>query len=136
MGPGVTITADARATLAAALTAACDPVPVYEVRPTELAVPCVFLDVAGRHAADDDGAPLIVVTFPVVAIVDGTDEAQLRQLDVLGDQVWSTAVELSGYPTSAIADVTDVGGPRLRSLTTAVDVIVAHLTLCSQESAA
>jgi len=133
MGAGMSITAEARQTLAEALGVAVAPVPVFDVRPLELVTPCVYLDVAGRRAADDDGAPLIVVTFPVVAVVDGTDEAQLRALDVLDDQIWDAALELSGEPVSAVADDLDVGGPRLRALITVVDVVVAHLTLCAEK---
>ena len=130
----MSITAEARQTLADALDAALD-VPVFAYRPGELVAPCVYLDVAGRRAADDDGAPLIVVTFPVVAVVDGADEAQLAALDALGDRIWDVAVELSAEPSAAVADDLDVGGPRLRALTTLVDVVVAHLTLCKETAA-
>lgn len=136
MGAGMSITAEARQTLAEALTAAVAPVPVFAFRPSELPTPCVYLDVAGRRAADDDGAPLIVVTFPVVAVVDGTDEAQMAALDTLGDQIWDAAVALEGEPVAAVADDVDVGGPRLRALTTVVDVVVAHLTLCAESETA
>jgi len=131
----MSITAEARTTLAAALDAALD-VPVHAYRPAELATPCVYLDIAGRRAAEDDGAPLIVVTFPVVAVVDGTDEAQMAALDALGDQIWDAAVALEGEPVAAVADDLDVGGPRLRTLTTVVDVVVAHLTLCAETETA
>jgi hypothetical protein len=127
----VTITAEARATLTAALAAELAPWPVFATRPPgELPTPCVFVDVAGRRADVDDGAPLVVVTFPIVAVVDGADDAQTAALDDVGDVVWDVARALHAEPVYASADSVDVGGPRLRTLTTTVDVVVEHVTLC------
>jgi hypothetical protein len=128
----MSVTAEARATLTAALAAAVAPWPTFSTRPPgELPTPCVFVDVAGRRAADEDGAPIIVVTFPVVAIVDGADDAQVGELDRIGDAVWDVARTLHAEPVYALADVTDVGGPQLRTLTTSIDVVVERVTLCN-----
>jgi hypothetical protein len=130
----VSITAEARATLAAALEVAVAPWPMFPTRPPgELPTPCVFVDVAGRRADEADGAPLTVVTFPVVAIVDGADDAAVAALDELGDRIWDTARALSADPAFAAADITDVGGPNLRTLTTSIDVIVEYVTLCPDQ---
>jgi hypothetical protein len=130
VGPGVTLTAEARDTLYVALAFALDPLPVSKTRPLEPATPCAWIDVAARRLADEDGAPVVVVTFPVVVVVDGADEQQVMSLDDLGDQVWHVALELSSTPTAALPDLVDLGGPRLRSLTTSIDVVTDHLTLC------
>lgn len=136
MGIRVTVTAEARATLAAALELELAPVPVHPHPPAELATPCVYLDVAGRRAAELDGAPITVVTFPVVAVADGADAAQVAALDDLGDRVWSLAYELKGEPSATVPGVLDTSGPRLRTATTTVDVIVEYLTLCPPSEAA
>lgn len=129
----MSITGDARSALVAALTPAVAPWPVSPVPPLELAVPCVYVDVAERRADLDDGAPVVVVTFPVVAVVDGADEAQVLALDLAGDRIWDAAVAEGAEPAGARAEPLDVGGPRLRALTTLVDVIVARPTLCAPE---
>ena len=125
-----TVTGEARATLAAALGDACDPWPVTTHRPAELATPCVYLDVAGRRADLEDDAPIVVVTFPVVALVDGADEAQLDLLDSIGDRIWQCADRLEGFPSRADPGLVDVGGPTVRQLVTYVDVVIAHQTMC------
>jgi hypothetical protein len=130
VGPGVTITREARTTLHDALVTALDPLPVTLTRPPDPATPCAWIDVVTRRLADDDGAPVVVVTFPVTIAVDGADESQVLLLDDLGDIVWWVALELDASPTYATPDVINVGGPRLRSLTTSVDVITDYLTLC------
>lgn len=131
----MTITAEARATLTGALRTACAPWAVTDTPPADPAVPCVYVDLAERQMTDDDGAPVVVVTFPVVALVDGGDAEQVRALDDVGDLVWRTMLELHAYPTSARVREADVGGPRLRALVTLCDVPVDHLTLCPPEEA-
>jgi len=126
------ITAEARATLTAALTPAVEPWPMFDTRPPdELPVPCVYIDVASRRFASEDGAPVFVVTFPIVAIVDGDDAEQSRMLDVVGDVVWDVVWDLDGGAVSADPGTVDVGGPRLRSLVTLADVVVERPTLCN-----
>jgi hypothetical protein len=133
IGDRPSITAEARATLAAALTPAVDPWPMFDTRPLEVPVPCVYIDVVSRRFSSEDGAPVFVVTFPVVAIVDGDDTAQCRQLDVVGDVVWDVVWALDGGAVSADPGTVDVGGPRLRSLVTLADVVVERPTLCTPE---
>lgn len=127
----MTITAEARDTLTSALDDAVDWV-VFDTRPPtdELPTPCVYVDLAARRLADDDGAPVVIVTFPVVAIVDGGDDEQCRALDDVGDIIWDVVRSLDGGGVSATPADVDVGGPRLRSLITLVDVVVERPTLC------
>ena len=126
----MTITREARTTLHDALTVALDPLPVGLTRPDDPATPCAWIDVVTRRMADADGADVVVVTFPVTIAVDGADESQVLALDDLGDVVWHVAIDLTGTPTYATPDVVNVGGPRLRSLTTSIDVVTDYLTLC------
>lgn len=126
----MTLTADARATLTAALVDALAPLVVTDTRPDELAAPCGWVDVARRRLGDADGAPIVVVTFPVIVVVDGADPEQVRALDDIGDAIWQTALELDAAPVTAEADTVDVGGPSLRNLITLVDVVTEYLTLC------
>jgi hypothetical protein len=128
-----TVTGQARATLTADLVVACDPWPVFAHRPAEPVAPMVFLDVVGRRADADAEAPVVVVTFPVVAVVDGADPAQLDLLDSIGDRIWHTAEGLDGFPSRADPGFVDVGGPTLRQLVTYVDVYVSRHTLCPSE---
>jgi ABC-type Fe3+-hydroxamate transport system substrate-binding protein len=136
VGAGVTITAEARATLTAALVLALADldagIVVTSTRPLELATPAVFVDIAARRMADDDGAPVVIVTFPVVAVVDGADAQQVLALDDIGDVVWAVALELAADPSYATPGDIDVDGPRVRTLTTAVDVTVDRITLCPE----
>lgn len=130
----MTVTADARRNLTAVLTAGLADLPVpptvSDTRPVELATPTVYVDVAARRFVDEDGAPVVVVTFPVVVIVDGDDPEQLRQLDDVGDLIWRVVLDAGGVPTSAAPGLVETGGPTLRTLTTLVDVATDHLTLC------
>lgn len=134
----MTVTAEARTTLTAALADvfAGTPVTVTATSPTDPAVPACFVDVAGRRMTDDNGAPIVVVTLPVVLIVDGADAEQVAALDEWGDLIWSAVLELSAVPTATSSSPFDVGGPRLRSTVTLVDIPVAHLTLCQEKYAA
>lgn len=134
----MTVTVEARATLAAALTAtfADTPVTVTSTVPTELAVPACFVDAADRRMTDDDGAAVVVVTFPVYLIVDGADQAQVDALDGWGDLIWSTILDLAATPTASTTSPFDVGGPRLRTTVTLCDVPVHAITLCEEKYAA
>ena len=128
----MTSTAAARSELYDALAAAFagTGVVVARTRPAELATPLVYIDVAERRFADADGAPVVVVTLPVVAIVDGADDEQVAALDDHGDLIWRCALEVKAAPSVAVRADVDADGPRLRGLVTTVDVDVAHLTLC------
>lgn len=127
----MTTTAAARTALFDALSAAFadTPVAVEQYRPLELTVPVVFVGIVGRRLDLVDGAPVVVVTFPVTAIVDGADDAQVAALDDIGDVIWRVALDLSATPTASAANV-DVDGPTLHAVVTAVDVETDHLTLC------
>ena len=125
----MTATGDARQALYTMLALSIDDAVAHVSahQPDEVATPAVWIDVA-RRRANDDGVGL-VVTLPVVAVVDGADRAQLDALDRIGDLIWQAAGEV-GAPRSDEPYDLDVGGPRLRALTTYVDVDVFADTLC------
>jgi hypothetical protein len=128
----MTETAAARMRLFSALVAAlpADEISVELTRPLELAVPLVYIDVAGRRFDVVDGAPVVVATLPVVIVVDGSDDEQVYALDDYGDRVWKAALDAAMTPTQASPAQIAAGGPVLRGVVTAIDVDLDHLTLC------
>jgi hypothetical protein len=132
MVSAVTVAADGRANLVIALTDHVTPIPVFAYQPPHPIVPCVFIDVVGRRRETlDGGGTVIVLTYPVVAVVDGTNESQIATLDELGDQIWTAIESINGRPLEAAADTVDVGGPRVRMLTTIAAQLTMPRTLCA-----
>lgn len=129
VGADVTATETARARLVDALTTAFVPLPVAATRPLDLAAPAVYVDV-GSWDDVTDVVPQIVVTFPVVVVVDGSDEAQTLALDRYGDTVWTVAAEIGGRPSTGRPDIVNTSGPRLRTLTVDVALTVGLNTFC------
>lgn len=124
---------DARHKLRDALGAALAPVPVYLTQPADLAVPCVFLGLSDSTPAQDNGAPVWVVAFPVVAVIDGANESQVIGLDYMGDRIADVAAEL-GATSARRAVELDVGGPRLHASTSLVELAIYRATLCARPS--
>jgi hypothetical protein len=102
---------------------------VHRTAPAQITAPCVFIDAPSIGTA---GAGLVVVRFPIVAIVDGAQHRQLEQLDELLVAMWDMASRV-GVPTSSSPAQLDVGGPTLRAQTLTVEITVAAVTFCAPQ---
>lgn len=100
---------------------------IHRTAPAQISAPCVFIDSPSIGTA---GAGLVVVRFPVVAIVDGAQHRQLEQLDELLVRMWDASSRV-GVPTSSSPASLDVGGPSLRAQTLTVEITLAAVTFCT-----
>lgn len=123
--------ADARTKLYDALVAELAPGRVHRTAPSQLVAPCVFLDAVELGVDTSIGAGLVVCTFPVVCVWDGTVRPQVEALDDLLAAVWTAAVEAGGDPQTSRPLALDVGGPSLRAHVLRVEMLVTAITLCA-----
>ena len=128
-----TAVSDARTRLYDAVVAELAEFPwrVHRVTPAQIAAPTVYLDSVELFVDRSTGPGLIVATFPVVMIVDGTVRAQVEALDDLVARVWSALLGIGADPTDARPYALDVGGPSLRAQGVRADVMLQALTLCA-----
>lgn len=132
----MTPTRAARAALVETLGPVVAPIPVFDYPPPEPVAPYVYLGDVARRAGELDGVPHDIATVPVVLVVDGADYAQRTTLDDAGDAIWWALSSDQWAPLRADPGDVDTGGPRLRTLTTLVDVYLTARTLCISEVAA
>lgn len=130
LAAGSSVSIDARTELAAALSTALAPCPVFDSEPAELVTPCVFVGVDEGSAQSADGVDVYVVTFPVVAVADGTDRSQVLALSYLGDRITDLARTLGATSPGRRGVELEAGGPRLRGCTVQVDFTVYRAVLC------
>ena len=123
---------DARTKLYDALTGELveSPWRVHRTSPAQIAAPSVYVDAVelGRDTAT--GVGIIVATFPVVAVVDGTVRRQVEELDDLLARIWTAALRSGLEPSDSRAMALDVGGANLRAHVVRVDVYLAAVALC------
>lgn len=124
--------ADARTKLHGALDTSVLPGwRVHRTSPAQLVAPCVYLDAVELGIDTSIGAGLVVCTFPVVAVHDGTVRPQVEALDDLLAAVWTAAIEAGGDPQASRPLSLDVGGPTLRAHVLRVEMLVTAISLCS-----
>ena len=126
--------ADARTTLYDALVAGLEALPawrVHRVSPTQLVAPCVYLDAVEIGIDTSIGAGLVVCTFPVVMVHDGTMRPQIEGLDDLLAAVWTAAARAGGDPQASRPLSLDVGGPSLRAHVLRVEMFVTAIAMCA-----
>ena len=99
---------------------------VHRTAPPQITAPTVFIDSPSILTTTPG---LVLVTFPIVMVVDGTVRAQLEQLDDLLSAVW-TAASRVGAPTASNPIARDVGGPSLRAQVVSVEIDIAASTMC------
>ena len=118
----------ARTQLYDALVAALEATPwrAHQYPPSNIAAPCVYI---GTYASDLV-EPRIVISFPVVVVVDGADWRQVEQLDDIGATVSDAIFRAGGIPRRTTPTRLDVGGPTLRASETTAELTLATLTLC------
>jgi hypothetical protein len=118
----------ARAQLHEALAAALEPTPwrAHQYPPSNIAAPCVYI---GTYASDAV-EPRIVISFPVVVVVDGTDWRQVEQLDDIGAIVSDAIFRAGGIPRRTLPFRLDVGGPTLRASETTAELTLSTMTMC------
>ena len=104
---------------------------VHRTSPSQLVAPAVFLDAVELGFDTGIGAGLVVCTFPVVCVWDGTVRPQVEALDDTLAAMWTAAVDAGGDPQSSRPLSLDVGGPSLRAHVLRVEMLVAAITLCA-----
>lgn len=125
---------DARDQLYGSLVALIqEPGRVHRVTPNRVDSPCAFLGGASlvREFVGNPGVSVVVVTFPVYLVADGTPSAQTEALDEMVCWVWDAAFRIGAQPQDARPAAIDVGGPSLRGAVVSVDMTIRALTLCA-----
>jgi hypothetical protein len=102
----------------------------------QITPPAAFLDVPTMHQAATEAAAAVAVTFPVVVVVNGDDQAQVQQQDGLLAACWQRLSDVdkprqAKVQTGGPEDV-DVGGAVMRGLVLRVQMTLATRTLCPQ----
>ena len=124
---------DARSALHAALQdVAAAPWRVHRVPPANpVATPCVWV---GPYIQNLNG-PSITISFPVIAVYDGADRAQVEGLDDLGAAISDAIWRAKGRPIRSFSTTIEVGGPSLRAIEYQADFTVQGVTLCMPQLA-
>lgn len=124
---------DARTRLyEAAKTAVAAPWRVFEVSPAQITAPAVWIDSVELGTDAVDTAGIIVATFPVYVVVDGTVRSQIAALDELVSSLWTVVSnDGGGDPISCRPINLDAGGVNLRAQVMRVDVLLAARTFCA-----
>lgn len=118
---------EARTALHTALQAAmASPWRVHRTPPVNPAAPCVWI---GPYVQDMNGAS-ITISFPVIAVYDGADRAQVEGLDDIGASVSDAIWRAKGRPVRSFASTISTGGPSLRAVEYQADFTVQGVTLC------
>lgn len=118
---------EARTALYEALQAAlAAPWRAHRTPPANPAAPCVWI---GPYSQNLSG-PVLTISFPVVAVYNGADRAQVEQLDDLGATVSDAIWRAKGRPIRSFASTIDVAGPTLRAIEYQADFNVQGVTLC------
>lgn len=97
----------------------------------------IGLETRNRGRSQRNGAPLVLITYPVVIVGDGASEAQDEQLSRLADAVWQAAERAGFSPMRStpgeIEQPPAADGTRRpphRIVTVDVDATVLPSTLC------
>ena len=100
---------------------------VFETSPAQANAPTVWID-SVELGLDTPG--IVVATFPIYVVVDGTVRSQIVALDELVAALWTAAVASGAEPTSCRPVALDVGGINLRCNVMRVDVLLAAQSFC------
>jgi hypothetical protein len=113
----------------------------HRIPPKRLQTPAAFVDVPTIHQAPSERARAVAATFPVVFLVDGDQDSQVRLQDKLLAHGWQQLDDVRmGEPgrqqraivqTAGPEDV-DMGGALTRGLVFRVQVGLQTQTLCPQ----
>lgn len=127
----------ARAALHAALVPLLDAGRVGEYASDASKTPHIYIGSPrlSRRVIDRNDTLWTYATFPVVIDVDGTDRAQLEQLDGLTARVWDAVIGVlpRAQPINSnpgVVDVTGLGAQSTRRQTVEVEIPIGQLTLC------
>jgi len=100
---------------------------VFETSPAQPVAPTIWID-SVELGLDSPG--LVMATFPIYIVVDGTVRSQVAALDALVAALWTAAVASGAEPTSCRPVSLDVGGINLRADVMRVDVLLAAQSFC------
>lgn len=136
MAVGISAVADGRDAITdAILEQATLTLPAWRVHkypPRNVAAPCVWVDVPALSRAE----LYVEASFPVVLVVDGTDQAQIMQLDDAVAALWDAVNQTDGMEAAdSIPVLRDVGGPTLRAVQLTVTYALNFGALCPDVAA-
>lgn len=100
--------------------------------PAQVVAPCMWIE-AARVATNAVGAGGLVMTatFPIVGVVDGSQQNQAATTDEITARMWDAAELVVGATVQdAEPSTLDVGGPELRAVTVNVAVPIRGRGLC------
>ncbi len=109
--------------------------------PVTVRAPAAWVDVPVMHQAPTEAGQTFAATFPVVFVVDGSEQAQVQQQDALLAYGWQELAGVKiGPPGSQRAVIVqtfgpedvDAGGAMVRGLVARVQVPLQTRTLCRQ----
>jgi hypothetical protein len=110
--------------------------------PPEPVAPGAWVEIPTVHQAPDRAAGAVAATFPVVFVVDGAEEQQMKLQDRLLAYGWQELAAVNLGTEAAPQRVTvqtagpedvDVGPGTVRGLVFRVQVILQRKTLCPQK---
>lgn len=124
---------DARAKLFAAAKAAVPATPwrVSDTSPAQITAPAVWIDSVELGLNSLESAGIVLATFPIYVVVDGTVKSQIVALDDLVEKLWTEFARSGGDPISSRSINLDAGGVNLRAQVMSVDVLLAVQTFCA-----
>lgn len=124
---------DARATLFAAAKAAVPATPwrVFDTSPAQVTAPAVWIDSVELGLNSLESAGIVLATFPIYVVVDGTVKSQVVALDELVEKLWTEFARSGCDPVSSRSINLDAGGVNLRAQVMSVDVLLAVQTFCA-----
>lgn len=106
---------------------------IHDVSPANLVTPAAWVDMPSldRRELTGRGATTVVVTWSVMLVVDGRDDAQMAALDEGLARLWDAVDKLPRVDCiSVAAQPFDVGGPRNRGVVLTVEETIIARTLC------
>lgn len=106
---------------------------IHDTPPANIAAPCAWVDMPTvvRRDLSARGATVVVVSWPVMLVVDGRDDAQVRQLDEGIARLWDAIDALERTEALTVtAQPFDVGGPSLRGVVLTAEETILARTLC------
>ena len=122
---------DTRTGLAqAVVNAAIDNLPATHVTaypPSQLVAPAVYVDMPRIYVGDIG----TLADWPIVAVADGDDWAQMTALDNTVAVLWDTFNAVDGWEVADASPIPkDVGGPQLRGYQLTVTTFLTLDVLC------
>jgi len=136
MGLRVNALTTARGELYAAMLASAavhQPWRIHEWAPDQVVAPCVYIGNPSldRQTVGNPGVAVVIATYPIYCVADGSPAAQSKALDEMVAFVWDATFAAGGLPDTSRPASIDVGGPNLRGAAVQADMTLRAVTLCA-----